>query len=110
MKPIFTALLAGAAFATTATVAAAQDVKLRVHHFLPERASLHAQFLVPWAEQVEAASVGKIDIELFAAMSLGGRPGDLYDQAADGAVDIILTLPGYTLVASTRQKCSSCLL
>lgn len=96
MKPIFTALLAGAAFATTATVAAAQDVKLRVHHFLPERASLHAQFLVPWAEQVEAASVGKIDIELFAAMSLGGRPGDLYDQAADGAVDIILTLPGYT--------------
>lgn len=29
-------------------------------------------------------------------MSLGGRPGDIYDQAVDGAVEAVLTLPGYT--------------
>lgn len=78
------------------TAAQAQEVTLRLHHFLPERANLHANMLVPWAERVEAASDGRIDIEIFAAMALGGGPGDLYDQAADGAVDIVLTLPGYT--------------
>jgi TRAP-type C4-dicarboxylate transport system substrate-binding protein len=29
-------------------------------------------------------------------MQLGGKPGDLVDQAVDGVVDIIWTLPGYT--------------
>ena len=90
-----TLLLAATAIGTAAA-AQAQEVTLRLHHFLPERANLHANMLVPWAERVEAASEGRIDIEIFAAMSLGGGPPDLYDQAADGAVDIVLTLPGYT--------------
>lgn len=78
------------------TVANAADVNLRVHHFMSPKAPLHSQMLAKWEENVEAASDGRIDIELFPSMSLGGKPGDLFDQAADGAVDIVLTLPGYT--------------
>ena len=74
----------------------AQEVTLRVHHFMSPKGNLHSKFLVPWAERLEQASDGRIKAELFGSMSLGGRPSDLYDQAVDGAVDIILTLPGYT--------------
>lgn len=74
----------------------AQDVTIRVHHFMSQKATLHAQVLIPFAERVGAASDGRIKIELYDSMSLGGRPGDLYDQAVDGAVEAVLTLPGYT--------------
>lgn len=74
----------------------AQEVTIRIHHFMSDRSALHADMLVPFAQKLEAASDGRIKVELYAAMSLGGRPGDLYDQAADGAVEAVLTLPGYT--------------
>ena len=93
MRHLFLAATAATSLATTAL---AQDVTLRVHHFMGEKAVLHSKMLVSWEAEVEALSGGRIDIELFPAMSLGGSPGSLYDQAADGAVDIILTLPGYT--------------
>ncbi|MCF2871527.1 TRAP transporter substrate-binding protein [Octadecabacter sp. G9-8] len=83
---------------------AAQDVTLKVHHFMAETSGLHADMLVPFKESIEAASEGRIAIELYASMSLGGRPGDLYDQAADGAVDVILTLPGYTAGRFNRTE------
>lgn len=72
------------------------EVTLRVHHFMSAKASLHGGMLQTWADSLAEASDGRIAVELFPSMSLGGRPGDLYDQAADGAVDVILTLPGYT--------------
>jgi len=82
----------------------AQEVTIRIHHFMSEKAPLHSQMLVPFAERVEAASDGRIDVELYASMSLGGRPGDLYDQAVDGAVEVILTLPGYTAGRFNRTE------
>ena len=84
------------ALGLSATLAVAQDVTLRLHNFLPPPATLSAKVLKPWAESVEAASEGRIKIEHFDAMALGGRPPDLYDQARDGIVDIVMTLPGYT--------------
>lgn len=79
-----------------ATSALAQDVTIRVHHFMSQKAPLHSKFLVPMAENIAAASDGRIKVEVFDSLSLGGRPGDLYDQAVDGAVDVVLALPGYT--------------
>lgn len=97
-------LTSALAFALTSTSIAAQDVTLRVHHFMAEASGLHADMLVPFKESIEEASDGRIEIELFASMALGGRPGDLYDQAVDGAVDIILTLPGYTAGRFNRTE------
>ncbi len=74
----------------------AQDVTLRLHQFLPPPATVPAQILKPWAAEVEKASEGRIKIQHFDAMSLGGRPPELMDQARDGVVDITMTVVGYT--------------
>lgn len=77
-------------------LASAQEVTLRLHQFLPPVATVPAKILKPWGEQVEAASDGRIKIEHYDAMSLGGRPPELIDQAIDGVADIIMTVVGYT--------------
>ncbi len=69
-----------------------------------EKAPLHGKMMVPLAAAIEEASEGRMKVEVFSGMSLGGRPGDLYDQAADGAVDIIVTLPGYTAGRFNRSE------
>ncbi|NNU80141.1 TRAP transporter substrate-binding protein [Halovulum dunhuangense] len=87
---------AAALAAMLAGPVAAQEYRLNLHHFLGERAPAHAQMLVPWAERVEELSGGAVDIEVFPAMTLGGRPPELVQQARDGVVDLIWTLNGYT--------------
>lgn len=76
--------------------AMAQEVTLRLHQFLPPVATVPKKILKPWAARVEEASGGKLKIEHYDAMSLGGRPPDLMDQAIDGAADIVMTVVGYT--------------
>ena len=97
-------ILAAAGLLLTTTAAAAQEVTLRLHHFMGEKAPLHGKMMVPLAAAIEEASEGRMKVEVFSGMSLGGRPGDLYDQAADGAVDIIVTLPGYTAGRFNRSE------
>ena len=41
-------------------------------------------------------SGGRIKIDIYPAMQLGGKPPQLIDQVRDGIVDIVWTLPGYT--------------
>jgi TRAP-type C4-dicarboxylate transport system substrate-binding protein len=74
----------------------AQEVTLRLHHFLPAQANVPRLVLDVWADRVEAESGGRIRIERYAAMSLGGTPAELMDQAIDGVVDIVWTVNGYT--------------
>jgi TRAP-type C4-dicarboxylate transport system substrate-binding protein len=76
--------------------AAAQDVTLRLHQFLPAQANVPAQILDVWADRVEAASDGRIEIQRFPSMQLGGTPPQLIDQARDGVADIVWTVIGYT--------------
>lgn len=92
--------LAGAAIAAPGvmrvTRANAQEVTLRMHHFLPPVSNGHAKFLRPWADKVQTDSGGRIKIDIFPAMQLGGTPPQLFDQARDGVVDLVWTLPGNT--------------
>lgn len=74
----------------------AQEVTLRIHQFLPPGSTVPADFIIPWAEKVTAESGGLLNVEVYSAMSLGGTPAALYDQAREGVVDIVWTLPGYT--------------
>ena len=74
----------------------AQEITLRMHQFLPPQATVPAQILIPWAETIGAASDGRIKVEVYSAMALGGSPPQLMDQVIDGVVDIAWTLPGYT--------------
>lgn len=79
-----------------ASAASAQEVTLRLQQFLPTAAPVPTLILKPWAERIEAASDGRIKIDHFDGMALGGTPPALMDQARDGIVDIVMTLPGYT--------------
>lgn len=90
------AALATVALAATATTAMAQTVTLRLHQMLPPQATIPAKALVPWAKKVEEESGGKIKVQLFNAMQLGGAPPQLFDQARDGVVDLTWTVLGYT--------------
>jgi TRAP-type C4-dicarboxylate transport system, periplasmic component len=91
---------AGASVAAPAvlrvTRAHAAEVTMKLHHFLPPVASVPKHMLEPWAKRVEEGTGGRLKIELYPSMQLGGTPPQLYDQAKDGVVDIVWTLPGYT--------------
>ena len=82
--------------AVTATGGFAQDVTLKLHHFLPAQANVPKLVLDVWADKVEAASEGRIKVDRFPTMQLGGRPPELLDQAIDGVADIVWTVVGYT--------------
>lgn len=91
---------AGASLAAPAvlrvTRAHAAEVTLKLHHFLPPVASVPKHMLAPWAKRVADGTGGRLKIELYPSMQLGGTPPQLYDQAKDGVADIVWTLPGYT--------------
>src|SRR5262245_33593957 len=92
-------LAAGAAIAAIACgahPAVAQTVTLRLHQFLPAAAPIPKDFLAPWAKKVETESKGRIKIELYPSLQLGGTPAQLYDQVKDGVIDITWVPPGYT--------------
>ncbi|GKX34210.1 MAG: C4-dicarboxylate ABC transporter substrate-binding protein [Rhizobiaceae bacterium MnEN-MB40S] len=76
--------------------AMAQEYTFKLHHLLGAKAPAQTQMLEPWAKQVEENSGGKVKIEIYPAMSLGGRPPELVGQARDGVVDLIWTVNGYT--------------
>ncbi len=90
------AVLGAVAAVTMAGSAMAQTVTLRLHQMLPPQATIPAKAIVPWAQKIEAESGGKIKVQLFHAMQLGGAPPQLFDQARDGVVDITWTVLGYT--------------
>lgn len=89
-------MLVGIGMAVLFGGAHAQDVTLTVHHFLGPKAPPHAKFIEPWARKIEKDSEGRIKIEIFPAMSMGGKPPELYNQVRDGLADIVWTLGGYT--------------
>ncbi|MEM8663367.1 MAG: TRAP transporter substrate-binding protein [Pseudomonadota bacterium] len=95
MRILTTTLVAGAA-ALFAANAAAQEVTLTLHHFLSPKSNAHTQMLEPWARAIEEDSEGRIKIEIYPAMSLGGAPPQLFRQVADGVVDIVWTVNGYS--------------
>jgi len=93
----FKGLLGGvAATAILATGAMAQEVTLKLHQFLPAQANVPKLILDVWADKVEAASDGRIKIDRFPSMQLGGTPPELLDQAIDGVADVVWTVVGYT--------------
>lgn len=93
MKSMFAGV---AALALSASAALSQEVTLRFQHFVSPKSAVPAGFMAPWAEKVMADSNGRIKIELYPGMQLGGKPPALYDQIRDGVIDGGWALPAYT--------------
>ena len=97
MKNLFKKLaVAGTVTAISCWSAMAQEVTLRFQHFVSPKSAVPALFMAPWAEKVMKDSGGRIEIQLYPGMQLGGKPPALYDQIRDGVIDGGWALPAYT--------------
>ncbi len=74
----------------------AAEVTMRLSHMLPPVSPMHREVLEPWAQEISEKSDGRIDLQIFPAMQLGGSPQQLSDQVRDGIADIAWTLIVYT--------------
>jgi TRAP-type C4-dicarboxylate transport system substrate-binding protein len=87
---------AAMALALSGLAAQAQEVTLKLHQFLPAQANVPKLVLDVWADKVEADSNGRIKIERYPSMQLGGKPPELIDQAIDGIADVVWAVNGFT--------------
>ncbi|WP_372886245.1 TRAP transporter substrate-binding protein [Shimia sp.] len=86
----------GAALALAGTGALAAEYTFNLQSFLPAQATIPSKIIDVWADEVEEASGGRIEIKRFASMQLGGKPPELLDQVIDGVIDITWNVNGYT--------------
>jgi TRAP-type C4-dicarboxylate transport system substrate-binding protein len=91
----FKPLLAATVLAISAGTTWAQEVTLKVHHFLSPNATSQKLLLGPWCEKIAKESNNRLKCQIYPAMQLGGTPPQLFDQAKDGVADIVWTVPTY---------------
>ena len=83
---------------------AQQSLTLKFHTFMSPMSGVWLRMHKPWMDKVEKESGGRIKFEAYPAMQLGGTAVQLYDQARDGVVDIVWTVPGYTAGRFPRSE------
>jgi TRAP-type C4-dicarboxylate transport system substrate-binding protein len=88
--------LAGAVVSIAASSAGAQEVTLKVSHFLPAVSNFQRNVLEPWCDRINKGSNGRLKCQIYPSMQLGGTPPQLIDQLNNGVADIVWTLPGYS--------------
>lgn len=74
----------------------AQEVVLKFHLFNTAATPVYQRVLLPWGSSVSADSKGRIKVEMYPSMGLGGKPPELINQVRDGIVDLTFTLPTFT--------------
>ena len=90
------AMIGVMALGISAGTAMSQEVTLRFQHFLSPKGSVPKFFMQPWADKILEESGGRLKIEIYPAMQLGGKPPALYDQIRDGVIDGGWAIPAYT--------------
>lgn len=90
------ALIAAAATVLCAPAIAQQTAALKVHSFSSALAPEAVHHMLPLIEKLAKDSGGRLKLEFYPAMQLGGKPGDLIQQMEDGVVDIVITIAGLT--------------
>ena len=92
---LFKSAALAALLGMTATAALAQEVTLRFQHFVSPNSANPKYFIEPWAKKVEAESNGRIKVQIFPFMQLGGQAPSQYDLVRDGVIDGGWVIPGY---------------
>jgi len=90
------AAMAALILSTPPQARAADEVVLKVHHFLPAGSYAQQMFIQPWCDKIATESNKRMRCQIYPSMQLGGTPPQLVDQVKDGLVDVIWTLTGYT--------------
>ncbi len=86
-----TCALAGAALCSQA-----QQVVLKVSHFLPSTSNPQVNLIQPWCDKINKESNDRLKCQIYPSMQLGGTPPQLFDQVRDGIADIVWTVPTYS--------------
>lgn len=77
------------------TAFAADDpVVIRYSNWLAATYPLHARAMVPWMEDIEKATEGRVKFSV--TPKVVGTVAGQYDVVAEGLADVVLFLPGYT--------------
>jgi TRAP-type C4-dicarboxylate transport system substrate-binding protein len=71
-------------------------ITLKLHHSFSAVSGVHDKFLLPWAREIETESGGRMHVDIFPSMQLGGAPAALLDQVRDGSADIVFAAPTLT--------------
>jgi TRAP-type C4-dicarboxylate transport system substrate-binding protein len=82
----------------------AQQVVLKVHHFLPGTSNVHINLIQSWCDKIAKESGDRLKCQIYPAMQLGGTPAQLFDQARDGVADIVWTIPTYSAGRFTKSE------
>jgi TRAP-type C4-dicarboxylate transport system substrate-binding protein len=96
MKKFLVKTLIAAFIASVGMAVHAQEVTLKVHHFLSATTFIQTGVFMPWCDKLAKESANRIKCQIYPAMQLGGTPPQLYDQAKDGVADIVWTVAGYS--------------
>jgi TRAP-type C4-dicarboxylate transport system substrate-binding protein len=104
MQKILLRTLIAGAMAGAVCIAQAQEVTLRVHHFLGPQSVQNTAMLGAWCDKLANESANRLKCQLYPAMQLGGSPTQLYDQAKDGIADVIWTIAGYSANRFPRME------
>jgi len=75
--------------------APAQEIKLKLTHFLPPAHNHHVNVIVPWTEEVKRRTNGRVEITVFPGASLC-KPPQQYDCARSGIADMAWAVTGWT--------------
>jgi TRAP-type transport system periplasmic protein len=81
--------------ALSVTPAVAQEIKLKLSHFVPPSHNHHVAVLVPWVEEVRKRTNGRVEITIFPGATLC-KPPQQFECARDGIADIAFAVTGWT--------------
>lgn len=91
-------VMAAAAFAmgmtAFSTAAFAQTITLKMSNYLPPKHGFTADFMVPFAQELEERTNGQVKVEIYDATSAFGKLERQADQVRAGVIDIALGLNG----------------
>jgi len=93
---LFSLFCIAAAAIGTATLAQGQPIKLKFAVFSPDTERLFNTVKKPFAEAVNKASGGTVEIELFPNGALGRAPQQQAQMVLDGVADIGFIVPPFT--------------
>ena len=71
-------------------------ITLKLHLSFSAVSGVHDKFLLLWARKIETESGGRMHVDIFPSMQLGGAPAALLDQVRDGSADIVFAAPTLT--------------
>lgn len=104
MRKIVKMTVAAGLFSVSGIALADKPITLRVHHFLASHSNAQVNIIEPWCNKIQEESQNRLQCQIYPAAQLGGTPAQFFDQAKDGIVDLVWTIPTYASGRFTKTE------